>query len=145
MKYKSITTPSISHNAANMITELIYLNKGEKPLPYPWRSLGIKDFWGSTVAAISRMMKVHGLTEDQIAFYVYKCQPREIVPAEFAKMAVVAKKLFQKFELSALVEIYRRSVVGSHDGVIAAHKEPTSKPKSLFAFLQELENGKEKV
>jgi hypothetical protein len=37
MKYKSITTPSIEHDAANMLVELMWLNGNLMLGEFPWR------------------------------------------------------------------------------------------------------------
>lgn len=141
IKYESITTSGVMHDAANMLTELILLNRGGKIAAFPWRSLGIKDFWMSTVAVLKKLIKIHGLSEDQLAFYIFKCRPTEISSQEFAKAAVVAKKLFNKFALSSVVEIYRREFkINDNNPVINA--KAISGGKSLVSFLKELENAK---
>jgi hypothetical protein len=137
-KYQSICTPEVSHNEANLLTELIFLNRNMQLSPFPWKT---DREWGKMVAAINRLMKVHGLSADQIAFYIYKCAPIAIDPTEFAKLAVVAKKLFRKLDLQELVSVYREKFIASKaqsmDSV--THKVRTN-PKSLMSFLKELEN-----
>ncbi len=140
-KYPSITTPDIQHNAANMITELILLNREGHVEASPWRGTH-KPFWGKTVGAVSKLIRDFKLEPDQLAFYVYKCEPTEIDAASFAKAAVVAKKLFQKFDLFGLVQIYRERFTAakgdSFDNV--PHRAKINKHKSLVAFLKELKD-----
>lgn len=141
-KYQSITTPDILHNAANMITELILINREGHVEAMPWRGKH-KPFWGKTVAAVSKLIGRFGLDPDQLAFYVYRCEPTEISAPEFAKAAVVAKKLFQKFDLFGLVEIYRtRHEAAKGDSFDkVAHRAKVNKRKSLVKFLEELQNA----
>lgn len=140
-KYESLTTPGVQHDAVNMITELILLNKNTETPTYPWRSVGVMDFWKKTVAALRKLVKVHGLDPEQLAFYVYRCQPTEINPAEFAKMAVVARKLFQKYDLESLVALYKTRLVSNKMEVLVPHKIQPEPKKSLLSFIKELENA----
>lgn len=108
----------------------------------PWRG-DHRTWWGKTVAAINKLITTHKLTADQLAFYVFHCEPMEIDSTEFAKMAVVAKKLFRRYDLNDLVEMYRnrREKVENTGGIEHggyAKSQPTR--KSLAAFLKELEN-----
>jgi len=141
LKYSSLTTPEVSHNSVNMLTELIFLNKRLSKDAYPWRGQH-RLWWGKTVAALSKIMKRHGITEDQIAFYIYRCHPTEISQTEFGKMAVVAKKLFRKYDLTDLVEMYRNKLEKVQDtgGIEDAGYAKQTRTKSLAAFLEELEN-----
>ncbi len=145
MKYQSLTTPDVQNDQVNALTELILLNKDVAAPPYPWRGEH-KAWWGKTVAALRRIMKTHGITADQIAFYVYRCNPIEISSPEFAKMAVVAKKLFRKHDLGELIDMYRNrrdKVVDTGGMENAGYAERQPKRKTLAAFLEELENGQE--
>ena len=141
IKYESLTTPGIEHDSINMITELILLNRNMQAPAFPWRSVGIMDFWKKTVAALRKLVKVHKLDPEQLAFYVYKCQPTEINPSEFAKMAVVAKKLFQKHDLGSLVALYKNRVASNKAESLIPHKAQPEPKKSLLAFIKELENA----
>lgn len=125
-----------------MLVELILLNRDLGVGEAPWRGEH-RVWWGKTVAAINKLIKVHGLTTDQLAFYVYRCNPVDINPQEFAKMAVVAKKLFRRHDLADLVRMYqnRREKVQNTGGTErAGYAEARPKRKSLAAFLEELEN-----
>jgi hypothetical protein len=138
-KYQSLTTKNISHDDANLLTELIWLNKDINCKEYPWR----KDTknWAKTVSCLKKMMKEpFSLDTDQIAFYIYKCSPTEIDSEEFAKMAVVAKKLFKKYELNNLYDIYKRKRSELADIGVEKTIYKKTKSKSLTSFLMELEN-----
>ena len=140
MKYNSITTPGVKHDAANMLTELILLNQNIEQRPYCWRN---NRQWSKLVAAIKKVMTVHCITADQLAFYIYRCCPKEINQIEFAKMAVVAKKLFRKYDLNELVSVYNQrkaSFVPDRDLARAGSAKVQKKQKSLYEFLKELEN-----
>lgn len=143
--FNSITTPEVNHNAPNMITELILLNRDLHVGPYPWRGQH-KAFWGKTVAVVRKLIRDFNIDVDQLAFYVHKCQPTEIDGVEFGKAAVVAKRLFQRYDLIGLVESYRRrrseaNVSRLDTAKISKPQTAPTKPKSLLDFLKELENG----
>ncbi len=148
MKHQSITTPNLEHDDFNIITELLFLNKFGNVQQFPWRESVYRKFWSSTLAAIRKLHNVHGLTVDQLAFYVFRCSPKEISQQEFGKCAIVAKKLFLKFNLNELVLRYREKFkpiemtglemasYGDRENIVA-----TPKPKTLMELLKELENG----
>jgi len=139
MKFKSITTPDVEHDTANIITELLFLNKEHKSIDAPWRQ-NHRLWWSKNVAAVKKLMRDHDINEDQLAFYVFKCSPTEISSEEFGKAAVVAKKLFKKYNLNELVEHYRSHYKSSDNFIVLKIKE-ARKTKSLTQFLKELADG----
>lgn len=144
MRYKSITTPEIEHDEANILAELTWLNKDLRTDMFPWRGDAGKD-WGKLVAAFKKLMgPSYGLSAEQLAFYVYKCKPQRIHPPEFAKMAVVARKLFKRYEINEVCRLYtdRRNLAMKPGLENAAYKQ--DKPKTLLSFLRELERGEVK-
>lgn len=141
--YNSITTPEVMHDEANFMTELIFLNRDINFKEYPWKqskALGIE--WGRTVACLKKLMRDFDLTSDQLAFYIYKCHPVDINGNEFAKMAVVAKKLFQKYNLDDLARMFRERREALRTRGIDDTGYKQQKQKSLVDFIKELENGK---
>lgn len=141
MKYPSITTPDVEHDEANILVEFIILNRNIATDGWPWTG-DKRDDWGKLVAVVKKLMgPSFGLTAEQIAFYIYKCSPQYINPAEFAKMAVVARRLFERHDIEELHRIYsdrRRQQAGSgFEGV----QPKKNKQKSLISFLMELERG----
>jgi alpha-N-acetylglucosamine transferase len=149
-KHQSITTPTLQHDDFNVITELIFLNKYGNVGAFPWRSPTYRGFWSSTLAIIRKLNKTHGLTPDQLAFYIYRCSPKELSQQEFAKAAIVAKKLFLKFNLVELVSLYREKfkpieMSGLEMASYRQSQTVSNQPKSLFDLLKELENGQAKT
>lgn len=147
-KYQSITTEGMQHDEFNAITELIFLNKFGNTGNHPWRQNDYRPFWSSTLAIIRKLNKDHGITCDQLAFYVYRCAPKDLSQQEFAKAAVVAKKLFQKFNLEELINRYREKfrpveMTGLERASYADRTQSTisTQPKTLLELLKELENG----
>lgn len=142
MKYKSLTTPDIEHDAANLLTEFIWLNKNAREDVFPWRGEQSRE-WGKIVAAIKKLTREpYGLTNGQLAFYIWKCKPQNITPHQFAKMAVLARRLFENYDLekvSSLYENWRRELQSSG---LEKVKYKENKPKNLVSFLMELERGK---
>jgi hypothetical protein len=140
-KYPSITTPDLEHDQANILVEFIWLNRDLFAGPFPWKNDSGSD-WGKMVAAVKKLMKEpYGLTAEQIAFYIWRCKPHTIDSFQFAKMAVVARKLFRKHDLESVHRLYldrRRESRGSGLENAEYKKE---KPKSLLVFLRELERG----
>lgn len=144
MKYKSITTPEIEHDEANLLAEFIFLNNNISLEPFSWRN-STKAQWGKLVSCIKKLIRDFNIEPDQLAFYIWKCHPRDINQTEFAKMAIVAKKLFKKHDLNALRTIYleRRKFLGQNEITKQiGYKYDTDeryKPKNLIDFLKELE------
>lgn len=144
MRYESITTPEIEHDAANALTEFVWLNRDIRSDIYPWRGENGRE-WGRTISAIKKLMKEpYGLSAQQIAFYIWRCKPRNINPFEFAKMAVVARKLFEPLDLNQVRQLYldRRKELSSSGLESIGQKQ--EKSKTLLTFLRELERGEEK-
>ena len=139
MKYHSITTPDIEHDAANMLTEFVWLNRDIRADTFPWRGENGKT-WGKIVAAFKKLMKEpYGLSSQQLAFYVWQCKPQFINPQEFAKMAVVARRLLRPFELDQVSLLYKDRRREMSKGLeTIEYKKQT---KTLFSFLRELERG----
>ncbi len=151
-KHQSITSPELEHDDFNIITELIFLNKFGNVKQFPWRDATYRKFWASTLASIRKLHNAHGLTVDQLAFYVFRCSPKEISQYEFGKCAVVAKKLFLKYNLSELVSRYREKfkqieMTGLEMAPYGDRENQTlaTKPKTLLELLKELENGQNAV
>lgn len=141
MKHASITTPDIEHDDANMLAEFICLNRDIRVDTYPWKGSGGKD-WGRTVSALKKLMKEpYGLSAQQLAFYIWKCKPHIITSPEFAKMAVVARRLFQPYAIEQVSRLYqdRRKELAVSGLEKASYKQ--ERPKSLLSFLRELERG----
>jgi hypothetical protein len=141
MKYKSITTPEIEHDEANILAEMTWLNRDLSADMFPWRGDNGKE-WGRLVSAFKKLMgPSFGLSAEQLAFYVFKCKPHYINPPEFAKMAVVARKLFRRYDLHEVCRLYadKRREVMKPGLEKAAYKQ--DKPKSFLTFLRELEHG----
>lgn len=142
MKYSSVTTPDIEHDAANILTEFIWLNRDIRADIFPWRGGNARE-WGRIVSAVKKLMnEPYGLSAQQIAFYIWRCKPRNINPQEFAKMAVVARKLFQPLDIDEVASLYqrRRKELASTGLEKVKHKQ-NERPKSLLSFLRELERG----
>jgi hypothetical protein len=139
LKHKSLTTVGVSHDDANLLTEFIWLNKDINCKEYPWKKDLAK--WGKTVSCLKKMMiEPYSLDKEQIAFYIYRCSPTEINSEEFAKMAIVAKKLFRKYDMLSLYNMYERRRQELKDVGLEKTIYKTSKTKSLTQFLEELEN-----
>lgn len=142
MNFVSITTPEVEHDAANILTEFIWLNRDIRSDSFPWRGENAKD-WGKIVAAVKKLMTdPYGLSKEQVAFYIWHCKPRNINPNEFAKMAVVARRLFQRYDIEQVHRLYcdRRRELAASGLEKATYKK--ERPKSLLTFLRELERGK---
>ncbi len=140
MKYQSITTPSIQHDAPNLLVEFMVLNKELQTEPFPWKS-DYQKFWGKSISCIKKLIRDFDLTEDQLGWYIFRCRVTQIDEKSFAKAAVVAKKLFKEADLSSLREEYltlrANSRLSSLD--IVPYKKPKAR-KSLLEFLKDLEN-----
>jgi len=141
MKYPSLTTPDIEHDAANLLAEFMWLNQDVRSDVYPWRGEHAKE-WGKLVSALKKLMKEpYGLSAGQLAFYIWQCKPRRIDPKQFARMAVVARRLFDNYDLEQVSRLYigwQRELASSG---LERVKYKEKKPKTLLTFLRELEHG----
>lgn len=145
MTYTSITTPEIEHDSANTLTEFVWLNRDIRADIFPWRGEYGKE-WGKIVAALKKLMgEPYGLSAEQLAFYIWKCKPQNINPQEFAKMAVVARRLFQPYDIMQVHRLYcdRRRELAASGLEKIKHKQ--ERPKSLLTFLRELERGETEI
>ena len=145
IKYQSITTPSIKHDVYNILTEFVYLNKFGNTGEFPWREKG-KEFWSNTISVLKKLMSKYEISPDQMAFYIYKCRPKDLSGSEFAQATVVPKILFKRLKLTELVEHYKQSHNLKIDSVMiqASYKRPSqeNRPKTLLELMKELENEK---
>jgi hypothetical protein len=141
MKYRSITTPDIDHDEANILAEMIWLNRDLATDIFPWRGENGKE-WGRLVSAFKRLMgPSFGLSAEQLAFYVFKCRPQQINPTEFAKMAVVARKLFRRYQIEEVCMLYVHKRIEAMKPGLEKAPYKQEKPKTLLSFLRELERG----
>jgi hypothetical protein len=138
--YESITTPGVYHDAANMLVELLILNRDITVDEYPWRGCGGRE-WGRLVAAIKRLIKDFEIMPDQLAYYIFKCSPQDINSTEFAKMAVVAKKLLRSYDIEQLVVLYSERRENAKPSVLQQAGYKRIKEKTLTDLLKELEDG----
>ena len=137
--YESITTPGVFHDTANTLVEFIWLNNDIDSRKAPWRGPG-KDHWSKLVACVKKLMgPSFNISAAQLAFYIFRCHPVEIDSTTFAKAAVVAKKLFKKYDVEQLRQIYidRRTSMMSSGMDTIPYKKPDT--KNLIDFLKELE------
>lgn len=140
--YQSLTTPEVYHDDANILTELVLLNNDPLVETFPWRGQ-YRKFWSKNVILIKKLMRDFELTPDQLAFYIYHCSPLEISAKEFAKATIVPKKLFRKFNLQQLYDLYKnRREQAKEANLVTNYKVNTTKSKSLSDFIKELESGK---
>lgn len=141
MSYPSLTTPYVIHDDANMLAEFIHLNNNIRSDEFPWRGQNGKQ-WGKVVAALKKLMREpYGLTAEQLAFYIWKCKPKFINPQEFAKMAVVARRLFERMDLEQVSRLYQDRIKHFASSGLENAKYKEEKPKTLLSFLRELERG----
>lgn len=141
MKYKSITTPDIEHDEANILAEMTWLNRDLGTDMFPWRGVNGKE-WGQLVSAFKKLMgPSFGLSAEQLAFYVFKCRPQRISPPEFAKMAVVARKLFRRYHIEEVCRLYNDKRKEALKPGLEKAPYKQDKPKTLLTFLRELERG----
>ena len=141
MSYPSLTTPEVEHDAANLLAEFIWLNRDVRSDTYPWRGQNGRE-WGRLVAALKKLMgDPYNLSAGQLAFYIWKCKPRFIDPKQFAKMAVVARRLFESYDLEQVSRFYEQWQRDLASSGLEKAKYKEKKPKSLLSFLRELERG----
>ncbi len=133
-KYQSITTPNVEHDAANMLVEFIWLNKHLNCDIFPWLNDGSKD-WSRLVAAVKKLMKgPYNIDEQQMAYYIWECKPTSINPQEFARMAVVARRLLKTMSIDFVSGLYTQRKKDFAKSGLEKTRYKDSKPKTLFSF-----------
>lgn len=138
-RFRSLTSPKVFHDIHNLLVEFICLNEDPNIPPYAWKTTCAKK-WGKNLACVKKLTREpFCLDVEQIAFYIYKCNPIDVTGKEFGKLAVVAKKLFQKFSIEELYIIYQKRIELIKSSQIEYKKIES---KSIMELIKELENGK---
>jgi len=101
-------------------------------------------FWSQTVSLVRKIMKDFDIDAEQMAFYIYKCRPKDLNKSEFAKATFIPKILFKRFKLDELIDLYRSTYAIQDDGLAKATYQhmPETKTKTLLDLLKEIENEK---
>jgi len=106
-KFKSITTQGIKHDAANLLTEILLLNKYGDLEPYCWRkNHSMAKEWPKSLALIRKLIKSFDIKPEQIAWFFYKTRPKEINSKEFGLVAWQIRRLFPQMPLGKIHGIY---------------------------------------
>lgn len=147
-KFQSLTTQEVKHDVANLLTEILLLNKYGNLESYCWRKgHSMAKEWPKSLSLIRRLIKSNGIKPEQLAWYFYKFSPKEINPKEFGLVAWKVKRLFPKMPISKIHGIYIERHKSEDPGYFAIKEqsEPTkaevSSPKpNLLSLLDQLEN-----
>lgn len=137
----SITTPEVEHDNFNALVELILLNETDFQLQsYPWKEH--KSKWGKNLAILKKIHKVHKLTFDQLAFYIFKNKTKNIA-SEYGKVAVVASRLWRNKTFDEIIEIYRFEYLSKGQNQVVVQKSKVGKKKkSILEVLEEFDKEK---
>ena len=147
-KFQSITTQEVEHDVVNLLTEILLLNKYGSLESYCWRKgHSMAKEWPKSLALIRRLIKSNGIKPEQLAWYFYKFQPKEISPKEFGLVAWKVKRLFPKMPIAKIHRIYIEKHKPEDQGYFALKEQgepvkaeaPSAKP-NLLSLLDQLEN-----
>lgn len=137
--HKSITTPDINHDDFNMLVEFIALNNNLLLAEYPWK-LDSKT-WGKNVSVLRKLSKPpYDIHIEQLACYIWLCKPKKLSSKEFAKIAVVAKRLIPYYKIEDVVLFYKNLIQNSQSSGFEQAKYKEVCTKNLLTFLEELES-----
>lgn len=154
MKFQSISTPSIQHDEANILTELILLNRYHFLTEFCWRKGNPQHVeWTHLVGAVKNIIKRLKIHPDKLAWYVNKTKIQDINYDEFGLLHYKISKVFPSAPLVEIVDLYRKinevkkqKYASSRPVNISQEyhmKEESNTVKSLTELLRELEtNGK---
>ena len=143
MKYQSITTPEVQHDVSNFLTEIFFLNKHGLYKPYAWRKgNALAKDWPKIVSIFRKLVKTHRILPEQLAWYLYKYQPKSIDIDSFGLMVWRIRKLFGKYSLKKIHSIYSAKFCNSANDLIIIndYKYSDSCNDNLFDVLDRLEN-----
>lgn len=147
MKLQSITTKAVKHDVANFLVEIFLLGKYGKLEPYCWRK-GHSMFkeWPKLLSVFKRLIKTHSIKAEQLAWYIYKYEPKEIDSESFGLFVWKVRKLFKTQTLQHINKVYLaryedQKLGYSHtfDKKYADINNSINKPKNLVDVLKSLE------
>lgn len=150
MKHQSISTVSVNHDDANIITELILINKYGVLPEFCWRKgQPFHEEWSKLVVVVKNVIQKLKIRPGQLAWYVNKAKISDIDYKEFGLVQYRASKVFPNASIHDIVDLYRKMNVIRKERMAAPRLVNTSPvytmkqdepQKSLIDILKEL-NG----
>lgn len=138
--YQSLTTPCISHDKFNLLTEIYFLNKKGILEEFPWRK-GHSCFgeWPLTLALIKKLVLKHGIDAEHLAWYFSNFRISNIDSKHFGLFAWKVKRIFSRVELNSLRNLYkiRYNLNKTVEDLEYADRSIPNKNKTLLDVLRE--------
>ena len=109
MKHVSISSPSVQHDEANIITEIILLNKYGTLPEFCWRKGKIfHEEWSRIVVVVKNVIQKLKIKPGQLIWYVNKFKIADIDYHEFGLLKFRVSKIFPSISIGEIVETYRK-------------------------------------
>lgn len=151
MRYKSITTPSVEHDAPNFLVEVYLLNRYGLMEEYCWRKGHSKAAeWSFLLPLFKKLLKTHQVDPEQLAWFLHYHTPKSISQDTiglFVFHIKRIKKLFKRIPLDKLHRLYVDQFVDKDRGFMAISDKDSYDRKvetqsdDLLSILERLENG----
>ena len=149
-RFTSPSTPSVKHDAINLLVEAILVNKYKHLPEYPWRK-GKKTYseWGYLVKVLKRLVLSLSISPDQLCWYIRKYRVTKIDFNDFGLVRWSVRKYFRYGNLQKFALFYRKlndinKPSGDHyiDNGKFVTKKYSNRQKTLSSVLSELEELK---
>lgn len=149
ISFTSPSSPKVRHDAANLITEGIMINKYGVLPPYSWRKgQALAGEWGQIVVKVKRIIKSLNIDARRLAWYVKRYRPTDLDYEEFGLLKWKVNTYFKWYNLDWFTQYYtelqKQAEATSSDYVERTRgykmkEDAPSKRKTLTDILEELE------
>lgn len=155
-KIQSPSTPSVNHDASNLLVEFLMLNKYGVLDEFSWRKgKPLATEWGGVCKVVRRLLKTLKIAPERLGWYIRRHNVTELDYSEFGLVKWKIEKYFPFGNLSKTADAYRSDLAKARidleadkslGGVSYRTREAgpsRTKRKTLLEVLEELENGSE--
>lgn len=151
MRYKSISSPGVQHDAPNFLVEIYLLNRYGPLEEYCWRKdRSHSKEWSFLLPLFKKLLKTHKIHPEQLAWFLHFYTPKVInqdTVGLFVFHIKRIKKLFKRIPLENLQKLYEERFARQDRGFMEINDSGSYDRKSeikrndLLSVLEELENG----
>jgi len=152
LRYKSITTSSIQHDAPNFLVEVFLVNRYGMLEEYCWRKGHSQAAeWSFLLPLFKKLLKVHKLEPEQLAWFLHFHSPKEINKETVGLLIYNlkrVKRLFNRIPLDNLQQLYEEKFAEVSRGFMEVNDKDrysveakTSETTDLLSLLDRLENN----
>lgn len=155
MTFLSPSTPGVSHDASNLLVELMMINKYGVLNDYPWRKgRPLANEWGQVCKVVRRLLKTMKIDPARLAWYIKNECVTELTYEEFGLVKWKVNRIFPKLNLSQLANAYgkRMEVVRAQliedqrltsiSSYVPKERSLNKRRKTLTDVIRDLEDGR---